>query len=1157
MRKQTTPRKQRTGKLSTTNTNSNTPISSALHSGPEPRTSCPTPQTPSQEKQARERRQKPATPAKTKATHEHIMPPSEEVALLAQTVLPDPFKCMTVVDNSVWTGERNGTIIIRNALTVSPSSSVPNSSVYTPTNTNPAFVSSLCTVVSADQVWSGFSDGMLRVFAKEEHNIINETRVHSGCVTTLHVDAQYVYSGGQDWKVVKWLPVRGEAPQQLGVLSGHSNAIRCIVTDVGRGLLFTGSDDTTIRAWSPTAQTSAVMKKAHAGSVLCLCIPQTTQRLWSGGEDGAICVWNEHSNDLEGRHQNSHDAPISQVVSVPDDGRVITTDKHGVMLLWDPARMVVLQKLSPSEAGGAAWQRNSIQLAQVVQRQTQTRVWTCSADGAVRIWTTPSLSESDQVSTLRRELEVLHNTRTADVDALQKQHRAATTKLMDSFESRIKEESQRATPASPQDTSALQTEVQMLSGMVKARDGQIRVVEAELDAARQVLAKGVSQNEDLGVDVRQFLAEKKAEFDARLEEEIAKRAAGEAELHELRSATTHLQRDLQYQTELNLRNASAQPPPPPPPPPNSSGEVVFSPTSLPATLPDQCIELAELRSRADTAESHSASLQNELSRVTSILMTEREAVHSTHNAALDEVVMLKQTLILERTEHEAQMARLREGELIARQPSWEQELALCKAQLSDIAAERSHALQQLGDASARLLESESRVHELSSELAGQCATSEHEVLLQRSHIGELTKERADLLRQLSDASAKCVSAESSESQLRNQLCSRLGSEGVWEKEITEAQLRCEEMRREQQSTLHAAGAAETAARVAEMELAQLRAELDTLRSSANLSVSLGEQASQAAAEAHSLRTERDALKAELHTALTTLQQTTADLHHAQAANEHTTHLTSEVSSLQTEVLQLRENAIKMDADRAAIQASAEGVEQSINAQYRDAITSLERDYTELKSINSALTGAVQELESERDASRRGQAASADEIVTLRRIVQDLTGANDALTLKVGELDQVVTAHRDAADGSQAMSAQVAALTVENKRLSSELQTATATLTQTNAAAEEATVCRRTAEERVASAEASVQRMAKENEGMKAPWEQLQLVLADSQATLASVQAQFRDDVLKLEAQLHEKDTALSEQKRGLLEKDSLLAVQKGQLAALMSRQPVV
>eukprot|EP01061_Rhynchopus_euleeides_P022812 TRINITY_DN37256_c0_g1_i1.p1 TRINITY_DN37256_c0_g1~~TRINITY_DN37256_c0_g1_i1.p1 ORF type:complete len:283 (+),score=130.21 TRINITY_DN37256_c0_g1_i1:58-849(+) len=233
---------------------------------------------------------------------------------------------------------------------------------------------------------------------------------------------------------------------------------------------------------------------------------------------------------------------------------------------------------------------------------------------------------------------------------------------------------------------------------------------------------------------------------------------------------------------------------------------------------------------------------------------------------------------------------------------------------------------------------------------------------------------------------------------------------------------------------------------------------------------------------------------------------------------------------------------------------AQEAESHAGERYQATIVSLERDYSELKSVKSSLTNTIHELEAERDACRRSQAASEEEAATLRRLVRDLSSSNESLTSTIGELEASLEMHRDMANGSEHLKACVEELQRQNQQISSELNQTAESLRTVRTQAETMEEACKGAEAKLSAAEGAVSALTRENEGMKGPWEQLQSVLADSQATLASVQAQFRDDVLALEQQLREKDAAISTQKRSLLEKDSLIAVHKGQLAALLSRQ---
>eukprot|EP01060_Flectonema_neradi_P036431 TRINITY_DN699_c0_g1_i2.p1 TRINITY_DN699_c0_g1~~TRINITY_DN699_c0_g1_i2.p1 ORF type:complete len:748 (+),score=162.37 TRINITY_DN699_c0_g1_i2:2123-4366(+) len=307
-----------------------------------------------------------------------------DLGLDSQIILPEPYKCLVVVSGDVWTGEKNGSVIVRNSRTGDKIGLV-----HEPTK---GYCSSISLLESSKQVWCGFSDGYLRVYDSGTKQKLAETHPHSGFVSAVVTTLDKVFTGGTDWRVYQWCFTNGSL-NQLSVFSGHKNSIKSLSAHSNPtcNYLFSGSDDSTIRVWDTTlrGQVSSCCSVLSGQNtpILALCSPLTTQTLWSGGEDGSLCVWNvagtTQQYQLKHRLRSLHVVAVAQMMNLPN-GKLWTCDKHGVILLWNPTEEHLVQKLSPSDGG--SWQRNAILCSAPLPIRIQYPVWTCSGDGTVRIW---------------------------------------------------------------------------------------------------------------------------------------------------------------------------------------------------------------------------------------------------------------------------------------------------------------------------------------------------------------------------------------------------------------------------------------------------------------------------------------------------------------------------------------------------------------------------------------------------------------------------------------------------------------------------------------------------------------------------------------------------------------------------------------------------
>ena len=75
-------------------------------------------------------------------------------------------------------------------------------------------------------------------------------------------------------------------------LTGHNAEINAVVVSHDSKVAYTGSDDTTIRAWNLINNTEAFTLKGHTGKVLSLALEKNSVFLYSASSDSSILEWN-------------------------------------------------------------------------------------------------------------------------------------------------------------------------------------------------------------------------------------------------------------------------------------------------------------------------------------------------------------------------------------------------------------------------------------------------------------------------------------------------------------------------------------------------------------------------------------------------------------------------------------------------------------------------------------------------------------------------------------------------------------------------------------------------------------------------------------------------------------------------------------------------
>ena len=74
---------------------------------------------------------------------------------------------------------------------------------------------------------------------------------------------------------------------QIATLQGHTDDVNCLV--VHKNILYSGSDDRTIRAWNLDTNECITALQGHTDDVRCLIVHNNI--LYSGSEDNTICTW--------------------------------------------------------------------------------------------------------------------------------------------------------------------------------------------------------------------------------------------------------------------------------------------------------------------------------------------------------------------------------------------------------------------------------------------------------------------------------------------------------------------------------------------------------------------------------------------------------------------------------------------------------------------------------------------------------------------------------------------------------------------------------------------------------------------------------------------------------------------------------------------------
>jgi WD40 repeat protein/transcriptional regulator with XRE-family HTH domain len=192
-------------------------------------------------------------------------------------------------------------------------------------------------------------------------------RGHAGAVhfVALADDGRLALSGGLDGTLRLWETASGQC---LAVMQSHRGLILGVAISADGHLAASGGDDGMIRLWDMTPRMMPTMREStslqasgpqgrllatlqgHAGTVTSVALSADGRLLASGGDDGALRLWETAS----GRCLATLPGHLGQIlsVSVDDDGRLVASGGYdGTVRLWEPSSGRCLATLWAHDGG--------------------------------------------------------------------------------------------------------------------------------------------------------------------------------------------------------------------------------------------------------------------------------------------------------------------------------------------------------------------------------------------------------------------------------------------------------------------------------------------------------------------------------------------------------------------------------------------------------------------------------------------------------------------------------------------------------------------------------------------------------------------------------------------------------------------------------------
>jgi TIR domain/WD domain, G-beta repeat len=138
-------------------------------------------------------------------------------------------------------------------------------------------------------------------------------------------------------KMIKQLvspPLAVEKLAMLRILTGHEDAVCCVAISPDGQRLFSGGLDRTIKVWNLSTGKEIRTLTGHDNGVYCVAISPDGQRLVSGSEDNTIKVWNL-STGREMRTLIGHTSLIKDVAISPDRRTLVSASADETIKVWN------------------------------------------------------------------------------------------------------------------------------------------------------------------------------------------------------------------------------------------------------------------------------------------------------------------------------------------------------------------------------------------------------------------------------------------------------------------------------------------------------------------------------------------------------------------------------------------------------------------------------------------------------------------------------------------------------------------------------------------------------------------------------------------------------------------------------------------------------
>lgn len=149
-------------------------------------------------------------------------------------------------------------------------------------------IGSVC-FIKKEFIVAGLVDGSIAIYDSSNYELLHTNKKHIGSVDSLVFNGQYLISAGEDGDIRVWL-WNGTRLRCENELNGHRQNIRALQATKTR--LYSGGTDKSIRVWNLSDFVClTTLSDAHEKNIQTLNLSENEKFLFSSGNDGIIKVW--------------------------------------------------------------------------------------------------------------------------------------------------------------------------------------------------------------------------------------------------------------------------------------------------------------------------------------------------------------------------------------------------------------------------------------------------------------------------------------------------------------------------------------------------------------------------------------------------------------------------------------------------------------------------------------------------------------------------------------------------------------------------------------------------------------------------------------------------------------------------------------------------